>query len=270
MREKIRKVIFEAETPTGKAFDITLLISIILSVLCVSLETVRPIRDVFGDELRTAEWVFTILFTIEYVLRVISIQNPIRYMFSFFGLIDILSILPTYSSLFIDGTQSFLVIRSIRLLRVFRVLKLVRFMSEASVLAAALKSSRHKIVVFIVSVSCAVIIIGAFMYLVEGEENGFTSIPKSVYWAIVTMTTVGYGDIAPQTVVGQTFAAFVMILGYGIIAVPTGIVSYEISQAVLNRHNTITCSECALEGHDKYAFFCRRCGASLKPDEDHY
>ena len=262
-REQLRKIIFEAETPAGKAFDIVLLVSILASVVCVSLETVSAIRQNFGEELRLFEWGFTILFSIEYLLRLLCVPKPLKYAFSFFGMIDLLSILPTYAGVFLQGAQSFLVIRSIRLLRIFRVLKLVQFISEASVLAAAIKAARHKIIVFIVGVSCSVIILGAFMYLIEGEENGFTSIPRSIYWAIVTMTTVGYGDIAPKTIFGQSFAALVMILGYGIIAVPTGIVSYEISQAFRNRCNTRSCRHCTLEGHERNAKFCRRCGGSL-------
>ena len=260
---KLHEIIFEAETPVGKAFDVTLLLTIVLSVVVVCLETVAEVRAVWGGPLRAAEWAFTILFTIEYVLRLVSVGRPWRYATSFFGVVDLLAIVPTYLSLFFAGTQSLIVIRALRLLRVFRVLKLAHFVGEARMLHAALKASSRKIIVFLGGVLTVVLIVGALMYLVEGAENGFTSIPQSVYWAIVTMTTVGYGDIAPQTVLGKMLASAVMILGYGIIAVPTGIVTVEIAGALKHSTRTEACTECGAEDHASDADYCKYCGTRL-------
>ena len=262
-KERIHEIIFEADTPLGKLFDITLLVAIVLSVLAVMLESVNEIAQNYGGVLYITEWVFTGLFTIEYIARIIVIKKSWKYVFSFFGLVDLLSIIPTYLSLIFVGAHSLLVIRSIRLLRVFRIFKLVRFLGEASQLITALKASRIKIMVFIGSVFTAVIILGTLMYLIEGGENGFTSIPQSIYWAIVTLTTVGYGDIAPQTVIGQLFASIVMVLGYGIIAVPTGIVTSELMRPRQTSTNTTSCQSCGQEGHDDDAEYCKYCGESL-------
>jgi voltage-gated potassium channel len=229
-------VIFESDTPAGKAFDVALLIAIVMSILVVTLESVSWIRVDYSALIKTAEWVFTVLFTIEYALRIYCAPRRLRYVRSFYGIIDLISIIPTYLSLFVAGTQYALVIRSLRLLRVFRVLKLTHFLGEAEVLRRALHQSAAKIIVFLGVVITMVFIVGALMYLIEGPENGFTSIPTSVYWAVVTLTTVGYGDIAPRTVAGQTLATIVMIMGYGIIAVPTGIVSVEMSRAEAAKH----------------------------------
>ncbi|MDH5474206.1 MAG: ion transporter [Cyclobacteriaceae bacterium] len=255
-------IIFEADTFWGKVFDITLLISILLSVAVVMLESVAYLKLTYGKIFNILEWSFTILFTLEYIARLIVIKKPAKYIFSFFGIVDLLSIIPTYLSLFVVGFHSLLVIRSLRLLRVFRIFKLVRFLGEASQLNKALKASRAKIIVFIGVVSISVAILGTLMYLIEGGENGFTSIPRSIYWAIVTLTTVGYGDIAPHTVLGQTIASLVMILGYGIIAVPTGIVTSEMAKQN-NKPNTKACSSCSREGHDNDAEFCKYCGESI-------
>jgi len=263
LKERIHEIIFEADTPLGKAFDVTLLVAIVLSVLAVMLESVSDIAEHYGGILYITEWVFTIMFTLEYVARIIVIQKPWKYVFSFFGLVDLLSIIPTYLSLFFVGAHSLLVIRSIRLLRVFRIFKLARFLGEASQLMTALKASRIKIIVFIGTVFTSVIILGTLMYLIEGGENGFTSIPKSIYWAIVTLTTVGYGDIAPQTVLGQMVASVVMVLGYGIIAVPTGIVTSELIKPYKKSTNTISCQNCGQEGHDDDAVHCKYCGEKL-------
>ncbi|MDP8257583.1 MAG: ion transporter [Candidatus Alcyoniella australis] len=260
LRDALYVVIFEADTPAGKAFDAALLVMILLSVLAVMLESVGAIRGEYGPWLLAAEWCFTLLFTIEYLFRLYSTRRPMRYARSFLGVIDLLAVLPTYLSLLAAGTQALLVIRVIRLLRVFRVFKLTRYMGEARLLTTALRSSRHKIVVFVLAVLTVVVIVGSLMYLIEGPARGFTSIPRSVYWAIVTMTTVGYGDIAPRTVPGQTLAALVMILGYGIIAVPTGIFSVELFNA---RRSGRTCTECGLDSHDIDARFCKRCGHKL-------
>lgn len=264
-RARWHEVIFEADTPAGKAFDVGLLVCIALSVVAVLLESVEGIRAEYGGFLRGAEWAFTVLFTLEYVARLLTIGRPWRYALSTFGIIDLLAILPTYLSVFFAGSQSLLVIRALRLLRVFRVLKLVHFVGEAGLLRAAVVASARKITVFVFFILTNVLIIGALMYLIEGEQSGFTNIPQSIYWAIVTMTTVGYGDIAPVTVAGKFLASVVMILGYGVIAVPTGIVTVELAQ--IHRPpeelSTQSCPQCAAEGHDSDASFCKHCGASL-------
>ncbi len=262
-KERIHEVIFEADTFLGKAFDVALLVAIMLSVLAVMLESVNQIAQNYGGTLYIIEWVFTILFTIEYIARIIVIKKPWKYVFSFFGLVDLLSIIPTYLSLVFVGAHSLLVIRSIRLLRVFRIFKLARFLGEASQLMTALKASRIKIIVFIGTVLTSVVILGTLMYLIEGGENGFTSIPKSIYWAIVTLTTVGYGDMAPHTTLGQIFASIVMVLGYGIIAVPTGIVTSELIRPRKSSINTTSCQSCGQEGHDDDAGYCKYCGEKL-------
>lgn len=262
-RQKAYEIIFEADTFWGKAFDVFLLIAILLSILVVMLESVSEIKKNYGNELLILEWAFTILFSIEYILRLAVIDKPRKYALSFFGIIDLLSILPTFISFFIPGSQSFLIIRSIRLLRVFRVLKMVRFLGEASQLTNALKASQAKIIVFIGGVFIVVVILGSGMYIVEGGENGFTSIPKSIYWAVVTLTTVGYGDIAPQTPLGQGISTLIMILGYGIIAIPTGIVSSEMTSNKHEQSLRKICPGCQLSGHGLDAKFCRQCGHKL-------
>jgi voltage-gated potassium channel len=263
-RPKIKEIIFEAETSAGKAFDIALLVTIIVSVLVVMLESVPEVGAEYGPALRAVEWIITILFTIEYILRLMTVGNPLSYALSFFGLVDLLAIVPTYLSIFIAGSQSLLVIRALRLLRVFRVLKLAHFVGEARMLHAALRASSRKIIVFLGAVLMIVLIVGSLMYLIEGPENGFTSIPESVYWAIVTMTTVGYGDIAPQTFIGKLLASLVMILGYGIIAVPTGIVTVEIASSLKTSTRTHACPECGADGHATDAKFCKYCGTELE------
>ncbi|NKB89147.1 MAG: ion transporter [Acidobacteria bacterium] len=262
-RAQLHEIIFEAETPGGKAFDVALLILIVLSVLNVSLESVASIRAEWGSQLYAIDWAVTILFTIEYVMRLACVGKPLRYARSFFGLVDLLSILPMYLSLFLVDSQSLLVIRAFRLLRIFRVLKLGHFVGEERALNAALRASSRKITVFVGVMLTITLIAGALMYLIEGPANGFTSIPESVYWAIVTMTTVGYGDIAPQTFLGKFLASAMMIMGYGIIAVPTGIVTVEVSSALRNSTRTDACRECSAEGHAADAVHCKYCGAKL-------
>ena len=262
-RIRLYDIIFEADTAAGKLFDVGLLVAILLSVLAVMLESVAAVRSDHGPLLRTCEWGFTILFTIEYGLRLICVPRAWRYARSFFGVVDLLAILPTYLSLLIPGAQSLLVIRALRLLRIFRVFKLARFLGEATLLSEALRSSRHKVTVFIGTVFILVTILGSAMYLIEGEASGFTSIPRGVYWAVVTMTTVGYGDLAPQTVAGQTLAAAIMILGYSIIAVPTGIVTSEILEAARRPVTTRVCPSCMSEGHEYTALHCKDCGEPL-------
>ncbi len=262
-RARLHEIIFEADTAAGKAFDVALLWGIVLSVIAVLLESVADIEKDYGAYLRAAEWVFTVLFTAEYVLRLLIVRKPHKYALSFFGVIDLLAIIPTYVSIFVAGPQYLVVLRAVRLLRVFRVLKLARYLGEARILAAALKASQARITVFLGAVITLVLIIGSVMYLIEGEASGFTSIPRSMYWAIVTLTTVGYGDITPQTVVGQFLAAIVMIMGYGIIAVPTGIVSVELAKTSESPVSTQACPDCGAEGHDADAVHCKYCGAKL-------
>jgi len=265
-RHRLHEIIFEAETPSGKLFDIVLLCGIVLSVIAVMMESVKPIQAVYGTELRIAEWFFTILFSIEYVLRILAVGRPRGYVLSFYGIVDLLSVLPTYLSMLIPGAQSLLLVRVLRLLRAFRVLKLAQFVHNANELSAALRASRHKILVFVSTVISIVIIVGAVMYLVEGEDAGFTSIPIAVYWAVVTLTTVGYGDIAPQTVVGRVLASALMVVGYGIIAVPTGIVTAELTNQKQRSVNTHACPQCSREGHASDARWCKYCGAALYPE----
>jgi voltage-gated potassium channel len=262
-RARWHEIIFEADTPAGKRFDVALLVLILLSVLAVSLESVGELREAYGRTLRATEWAFTGLFTVEYVMRLMCVRRPLRYMVSFYGIVDLLAILPTYLSVLVPGSQSLLVIRAFRLLRVFRILKLTHFVGEARLLSAAMRASTRKIIVFLAVVMTSVLIAGTLIYVVEGEEHGFTSIPVSVYWAIVTMSTVGYGDIAPETVLGRIIASALMILGYAIIAVPTGIVTVELSSAARLSTNTQACPSCGAGGHDNDARYCKYCGSKL-------
>ncbi|HKR12562.1 MAG TPA: ion transporter [Pyrinomonadaceae bacterium] len=263
-RARLHEIIFEADTRAGRVFDIVLIWLILLSVATVMLESVGRVRARYGDLLYGLEWLFTFLFTVEYVLRLLSVRRPLRYATSFFGIVDLLAIIPTYLSIFVPGSQYLLVIRILRLLRVFRLLKLSEYVAEGDTLRLALRASRRKISVFISAVVLLVVIIGALMYVVEGEEHGFTSIPTSIYWAIVTLTTVGYGDLSPRTPLGQILASVVMIIGYGIIAVPTGIVTVELAQAARERRITRqSCPSCGAEGHDPDALWCKYCGAKL-------
>jgi voltage-gated potassium channel len=263
-RERLYIIIFEADTPAGKTFDIFLLIAILLSVLAVMLESVSSFATYFEKEIWGIEWFFTIIFTLEYLLRLLSSPRPLRYALSFFGIVDLLSILPSYLGLFVSGTHYLVVIRSLRLLRVFRILKLSRYLGEAQILGMAVRHSMEKITVFLGVVVTAVLIIGTTMHLIEGPENGFTNIPTSVYWAVVTLTTVGYGDIAPQTPLGKGLATLVMVLGYGVIAVPTGIVTHEIGQAQKEKKSQKYCPQCDLKKHDEDALHCKHCGHTLR------
>jgi voltage-gated potassium channel len=263
LQRKLYTIIFEAETPGGRVFDILLLVIIVASVVVVSLESVVELRRQYLHTFQTLEWAFTILFTIEYFLRIYSSQRPLKYIFSFFGVIDFLAIIPTYLSLFIVGSQYLLVIRVFRLLRIARVFRLTRFVNEGQVLSKALRGSLTKITVFLGVVLMMVVVVGAVMYVVEGRASGYTSIPKSIYWAIVTLTTVGFGDITPVTPLGQFLASVLMITGYGIIAVPTGIVSVELANAERLSTSTRICPNCQKEGHTVQANFCDNCGFEL-------
>ena len=260
---KVHEVIFEADTPAGKWFDVLLILSILVSVVMVMLDSVSAIQKTYGQILLAGEWVFTILFTIEYILRLLSVGRPLAYATSFFGVVDFLAILPTYLAIIIPGAQYFLIIRLLRVLRIFRILKLVQYLGEARLLMQALRASRRKIIVFLLVVLILVTIFGSLIYLIEDPKDGFTSIPKSIYWSIVTLTTVGYGDISPKTNLGQLLSSLIMIIGYGIIAVPTGIVTVELAQSFGKKISTQACMECSAEGHDNDAEFCKYCGARL-------
>ncbi|CAM1356801.1 ion transporter [Tenacibaculum halocynthiae] len=262
-KDKLHEVIYEADTRGGKFFDIILLIAILSSVLFVMLESVDDIQLKYGNILNVGEWVLTILFSIEYILRIISIKKPSKYIFSFYGIIDFLSTIPKYLSIFFIGTHSLVALRALRLLRIFRILKLARFIGESNNFIKALKASRAKIAVFLFFVLILCMILGTIMYLIEGGENGFTSIPRSVYWAVVTLTTVGYGDIAPHTPFGQFVASIIMVLGYGIIAVPTGIVTSEMTKIFDVNLNTQSCPNCSHGDHNDDAIYCNHCGSKL-------
>ncbi len=262
-KNRLHEIIYEADTPGGKLFDVVLLFMILSSIVLVMLESVSYLNDQYHTIFNILEWGITILFSVEYLLRIISIQNPKKYIFSFFGIIDLLSTIPKYLSLFFVGTHALVALRALRLLRVFRILKLARFVGESNQLVKALSASRAKISVFLFAVVIVSIILGTIMYLIEGPQYGFTSIPRSVYWCIVTLTTVGYGDISPQTPLGQLIASVVMILGYGIIAVPTGIVSAEYAQQNKVALNTQSCVHCNETTHEDHAKFCHNCGTSL-------
>jgi voltage-gated potassium channel len=263
-RSWLYDVIFLHDTPAGKTFDVTLIAAILVSVAIVMLESVQSIEEGFGGILRWAEWVFTILFSIEYLVRLTTARRASQYAFSFFGVVDLLAVLPTYLSLLVPGGHFLIAIRVLRVLRVFRVLKLAQYVGEARTLGAALRASRYKITVFLFTVLTVMVVVGSLMFLIEGPPAGFDSIPRSVYWAIVTLTTVGYGNIAPLTAVGQTLAALLMIMGYGIIAVPTGIVTVELAHQARLADTPAGCTSCGAKEHEGDALFCRRCGAHLE------
>lgn len=269
LKERLHEIIFEADTPEGKRFDIILLIMILLSVVAVMLESVPSLGAGFRKTFYVLEWIFTIFFTVEYVLRLYSVYKPIKYATSFFGIIDLASILPTYLSIFFPGSQSLIVIRALRLMRVFRIFKMINFLNHGKVISDALKNSRPKILIFMSFVIVIVCIFGSLMYFIEGGTNEqFDSIPRAMYWAIVTMTTVGYGDISPTTNFGQFIAAVIMLLGYAVIAVPTGIVTSELTKSDADeaKKNLQTCRFCAKEGHDNDAVHCKFCGEILNEE----
>ena len=261
-RDKLHEIIFEADTPVGKWFDVVLLCLISLSVLAVVLESVPQIGERFGTELIVIEWFFTILFTVEYILRLICVRRRLAYATSFFGVVDLLSVIPTYLSLFFPGGRAFSVVRALRLLRIFRIFKIARYVRELDTLILAIRRTREKIAVFLFSILSIVLIMGTVMYVIEGPEHGFDSIPRAVYWAIVTVTTVGYGDVAPETAIGRAVAALAMVLGYCLIIIPTGIFSAELVQSGYGI-TTRVCRECSREGHDENAIHCKFCGEHL-------
>ena len=262
-KRSLQEVIFEADTPAGKWFDIILIIVILLSVATVMLDSIESIHIRYERLFDVLEWLFTILFTIEYILRLMCIGRPAKYATSFFGVVDFLGTIPTYVGLLIPGSHYLVAIRLLRILRIFRILKLVPYIGEARYLMQALKASKRKIEVFLFTVLILVTILGAMMYVVEGGKHGFDNIPKSIYWAIVTLTTVGYGDISPQTGLGQALAAVIMILGYSIIAVPTGFITVEFAKASNQPVSTQACPSCSAEGHDIDAKYCKYCGNLL-------
>lgn len=260
LRQKLERIIFESDTPLGRQFDIALIAFIIISVVLVILESVAAINSVIGRELYIAEWIFTLVFTVEYFLRIATVRKPLAYIFSFYGAVDLLAIIPTYLSVLLPGTQSLLIIRVFRLLRIFRIFKLAEYLGEGNMLLNALRASGPKITVFLMVVLSTVLTVGALMYVVEGPNSGFTNIPTGIYWAIVTMTTVGFGDITPQTPLGQFIASCLMIMGYGVIAVPTGVVTTELVLAQRGELGSSTeCPSCKKLSSSK-ARFCQYCG----------
>jgi Kef-type K+ transport systems, predicted NAD-binding component len=261
-RRWLGNLIFGLSTPAARAYDKIVIVLIVASVLAVTLESVPELSHAVRARLRQTEWVFTVMFTADYLLRLLGARRPLRYALSFYGLVDLLTILPSYLSLLFPGTQYLLVVRALRLLRVFRVFKLARYSDQAALIGEALQASREKIIVFFISVLSMVIVFGTLLYMVEGPESGFTSIPTSIYWAVVTVTTVGYGDISPKTGLGKFIATLAMLSGYAIIAVPTGIVTVGLQQAQEARRGR-TCPQCGLSRHDADARFCKRCGENL-------
>ena len=264
LKENVKIIIFGTNTKAGKLFDEILIIAITLSIITVLLDSVESYHEQYGNIFYLTEWIFTILFTMEYFLRIYSVRLPSSYVFSFFGIIDLLSIIPTYINVLFPGAQALSVIRVLRVLRIFRVLKLFQYIGEAKQLKIALIASKRKIYVFLFVVMNIVIILGSIMYLIEGEKAGFTSIPKSIYWAIVTLTTVGYGDIAPLSPIGQTISAFIMLIGYSIIAVPTGIITTELTFSKSDSSNNETCVVCEKDDLIKGSLYCRHCGAKIE------
>lgn len=263
LRQRLYQIIYESDTPAGKWFDILLIVSILLSVVVVMLDSVNRISVQWRHVLSIAEWGFTVLFSIEYLLRIYSIRRASSYLFSFYGIVDFIAIVPAYLSLFVYDIQFLLIVRVLRILRIFRVLKLGRYISQVNILLRALNAGKIKVIVFLFFISTIVILFGSTMYLIEGPENGFTSIPRSIYWAIITLTTVGYGDITPKTDLGQALASFVMVMGYAIIAVPTGIFTAELSRAIREDASGRICPNCNKLGHDSDAKYCNACGAKI-------
>ena len=266
-KQKIHEIIFEADTKSGKLFDVILLVAILLSIIGVMLESVDEIDKKYHELIIAFEWGFTILFTIEYFFRIYAVNRPVKYVFSFMGIVDLLAIIPTYLIFILPAAHSLSVIRAIRLIRIFRIFKLSRYLRGAHTMQIALRSSRPKIIVFLLSIMLLVIILGTLMYIIENSvrTNGFENIPNSIYWSIITLTTVGYGNIVPMTILGKIVASFIMILGYGIIAVPTGIVTAEFSRKKREKVSTQACPDCTTEGHEVDAEFCKKCGAELNP-----
>ena len=265
-RLRLHEIIFEADTPAGKLFDILLIVAIILSVITVMFDSVADIHEQHGETLYVIEWFFTLLFSVEYIARIISLRHPVQYAKSFYGIVDLVSVLPTYLSLLLPGSQYLMTIRVLRLLRIFRVLKLAQYLNESELLLKAMRASLRKISIFLFVILTLVLIFGSLLYIIEGDEGGFTSIGISCYWAITTLTTVGYGDISPQSPLGRAVASIIMIMGYGVIAVPTGIVTAELVAPITGKVSTQACPACGAEKHSYDALFCKDCGSELNPD----
>jgi voltage-gated potassium channel len=263
LRERLHDIIFQHDEPAERAFDVVVIVAILLSVLVVMLDSVESISAAYGDVLYAAEWLFTLLFTVEYLLRLWTAKRPLAYARSFYGVVDLLSVLPTWLSILFPPGRFLVVLRALRVLRVFRILKLAEYVEQGAVLSAALRASRYKITVFVSTVLIVTVIVGSLMYLIEGPASGFSSIPQSVYWAVVTLTTVGYGDVAPAGPLGKALAATLMIMGYGIIAVPTGIVTLELDRASRASAPRRACPGCGVDRHDADATFCKHCGTAL-------
>jgi len=262
LQHRLHEIIFEAETPAGKLFDVLLIVFIIASVAAVMLDSVQSIRQDYAALFDILDWVFTVVFTLEYIARLYAVSRPLAYARSFYGIVDLLAVLPGYISFIFPGAQYLSAVRIFRVLRVFRILKLAHYLDESDLLFNSIVASRKRITVFLMGVLTLVVFIGAIMYVIEGEENGFTSIPLSIYWAVVTLTTVGYGDMSPKTSLGQAFSVLIMIVGYGIIAIPTGIVTHEM--ALQGRSvSTRACPACGSDGHDETASYCKNCGAAF-------
>jgi voltage-gated potassium channel len=267
-RRKIHEIIYEADTPEGKFFDVALLIVILISIVAIMLESIEPVRERYGDILIATEWAITILFTAEYILRIVSVGRPFKYIFSFFGLVDLIAFLPMYFIYIIADIHQLSIIRMLRLLRIFRIFKLSQYTWGSKVLLLSLRQNKGKITVFIMTMFTIVTLMGALLYIIEGPEHGYTSIPLSIYWAIITLTTVGYGDIVPGTAFGKVIASIIMVIGYSIIAIPTGLVTVGIAQINKKEVSTQSCPECSKEGHDVDAAHCKYCGATLNPLEE--
>jgi len=263
LKEKLYRIIFGTGTPAGKRFDLLLIAAILISVTAVIFNSIQGVHSRYADWLFVIEWFFTLLFTVEYLVRIYCSPNPRAYAFSFYGIVDLIAILPTYISVILPMANLLLVIRLLRVLRIFRILKLFQYTGEANVLLNSMKMSRRKIFIFLFCVVVVVTIFGSLMYIIEGPKYGFTSIPKSIYWAIVTVTTVGYGDIAPQTILGQAVASLAMLTGYAIIAVPTGIISAELMSEMQRDRVAVRCSNCEKAGHEKDADYCKHCGSEI-------
>ena len=262
LQHRLHEIIFEAETPAGKYFDIFLILFILASVATVMLDSVQSIRLVYAAWFDILDWVFTVVFTLEYMARLYAVSKPLAYARSFYGIIDLMAVLPGYISFVFPGAQYLSAVRIFRVLRVFRILKLAHYLDESDLLFNSIIASRKRITVFLMGVLTLVVFIGAIMYVIEGEENGFTSIPLSIYWAVVTLTTVGYGDMSPKTSLGQAFSVLIMIVGYGIIAIPTGIVTHEMVRQSVSA-STRACPACGSDGHDETASYCKYCGAAF-------
>ncbi|KLV09128.1 ion transporter [Photobacterium aquae] len=263
IRKKLYNIIFGTQSKAGQYFDIALIIAILSSELILILSSVQDVESQFSRVLYVLEWTFTILFTIEYLLRLYCSPKPWAYVRSFYGVIDLIAVLPSYLAFLFPGSNYLLIVRLIRVMRIFRILKLARYLQDSNILLRSLLMAQRKILVFFSTVAILVTVLGSMLYAIEGPENGFTSIPTSIYWAIVTITTVGYGDIVPQTDLGKAIAAFTMLLGYSILAVPTGIITAELNQEMKHHRNLIRCPNCATSGHDTDANYCRECGTEL-------